>query len=94
MGVAGGEMTQGKEMPHISTNPVEDFDYLTLNGIVFFKATPERKAAPELLEALQWALGVIETCEKSAHNIDWSIGHFGRKVRAQEVIAKATGGAA
>jgi hypothetical protein len=51
--------------------------------------TPTCKAAPDLLEALKWAIGVIEVCEKHSPNIDWSVGHFGRKTRAQAAIAKA-----
>lgn len=48
-------------------------------------------ASEELLEALTWALGVIEICETNAHNVDWSIGHFGRKARAQAAINKVKG---
>ena len=47
-------------------------------------------ASPDLLEALTWALGVIEICEKNAPDIDWSIGHFGRKKRAKATLTKAT----
>lgn len=49
------------------------------------------KMIDDLVASLKWALDVISIADKNAPNIDWSIGHFGRKTTAQAAIAKAKG---
>lgn len=43
----------------------------------------------ELRHCLIWALDVIGISEKNAPNIDWSIGHFGRKARALAALMQS-----
>lgn len=74
---------------HIGTlqgGSIKDVDIAKANAAFIVRAC---NAHEELTEALKWALGVITTCEENAHNIDWSIGHFGRKGKAQAALAKA-----
>jgi hypothetical protein len=69
-----------------------DNDYLILEGEArYIRVDVAQQSVAGLVEALRWALDVIETCEKNAHNIDWSIGHFGRKGRAQQALREWEG---
>lgn len=64
-------------------------DNSTLAAIAGAPQPQQPVTMKDMADALQWALEVITIAENNCPNIDWSVGHFGRKAEAQKRLEQA-----